>query len=85
METPPRVFSGTCWVFQAVGQSATLPRPLLSIEHCVESQLIQLKGSPLEQGDLVLNGQVPGNKDGEGMPPLVPVPYPLMIKSGEGE
>lgn len=59
-----RPLAGTCGVFQAVGQPAALPGSRLCIEHRVESQLAQLKGGPLQQGDLVLDGQVPGGKDG---------------------
>lgn len=62
-----RHLSGTCRVFHAVGQPTALPGPGLCIEHRVESQLAQLKGGPLQQGDLVLYGQVPGSKDKEGM------------------
>lgn len=57
---------GTCRVFQAVGQPATLPGPGLCIEHRVEPQLAQLKGGALQQGDLVLDEQVPGSGDWRG-------------------
>lgn len=76
-------------VFQAVGQPTTLPGPCFCIEHCVEPQLAQFKRGPLQQGDLVLDGQVPGSKDASGgqlpgKPPQASTP-PLIQKSGEGE
>lgn len=76
-------------VFQAVGQPTTLPGPGLCIEHRVEPQLAQLECSPLQQGDLVLDGQVPGSKDASGgqlprKPPQASTP-PLIQKAREGE
>lgn len=62
---PPsaRHLLGTIRVFEAVSQPTALPGSRFRVEHRVEPQDAHLKSGPLQQGDLVLNRQVPGSKD----------------------
>lgn len=62
----PGISLGTIRVFEAVSQPAALPGSRFRVEHRVEPQDAHLKSGPLQQGDLVLNRQVPGSKDRRG-------------------
>lgn len=61
---------GTIRVFEAVSQPTALPGSCFRVEHRVEPQDAHLESGPLQQGDLVLDRQLPGSKDRRGWQPL---------------